>query len=790
MLKICTANKNVQLVKSVFLPALQGDPNLSYKFIELTDHIPAVDPDDVMLVCGGFAVELMQDEGLVPKNRSINSLRQKPVTCPTGGGKIMITYDPGITQREADKTVLCQWDVRLAARLDKMGTVVPKLGTYKYTSHFNDAIQHVKKAYEDNGGKALPISLDLETIGLDPYREPSEEHPGARIVSVSVTYAKGQADVYYVPESGINGKVQGQLKTLCQSPKVKMVGANLKFDMQWIRVHWGFWITNHKFDTTLVGSMINENISNSLNIHAKLYTTLGGYDDPFNAEFDKSRMDLVPQEALLDYAGGDTDACLRTYDVLRGMLLQDAGMANLYTKLLQPASSVFAKLEHRGVQVDVEAYKKVKIKVAAAEKELHAAALTLLPRKLRIKYRDNLKLTRPVILREFLFTDRGLGLDPTTLTAKGKLPSTAMGHLEEVLYENPNEELQQFVDVMKEWGSAKKTLSTYCTGFMKHIRSDGKFHPSYMLFHGAYGLKDADSGTVTGRLACKDPAWQTLPKHTMWAKLLRTVYTPPPGMAILKLDYSQGELRVTACVANEPVMIKTYLDGIDLHLKTGAMVNGYELEEALEMKAAAEFDDVIREQVKKIRQGGKAGNFGLIYGMGAEGFMNYAKNTYGVHWDILKCEQVIKQFFATYEGLHPWHDKYRGMAGLHGLVRSPLGRIRHLPLVNSSFREVRAAAERQSINSPIQSTLSDMMLLAMVEIDKRYPDLWMAGMVHDDLMVYVPQDEVETWALRLKEVMENLPFHEFGWKPQLTFPVDAEASATNMAECEELELAA
>jgi len=251
-------------------------------------------------------------------------------------------------------------------------------------------------------------------------------------------------------------------------------------------------------------------------------------------------------------------------------------------------------------------------------------------------------------------------------------------------------------------------------------------------------------------------------------------------MAILKLDFSQGELRITACVADEKVMIAAYQAGIDLHLKTGAMVNGLELEEALAMKDAKHPD------IKAIRQGGKAGNFGLIYEMGAEGFMNYAQTEFGVHWPLTKCMTVKDQFFDQYPGLHPWHKRYKEIARLHGQVRNPLGRIRHLPLIDSSFGEVRAAAQRQAINSPIQSCLSDMMLLAMVEIDKRYPDLWMAGMVHDDLMVYVPQDEVGEWVKRLVEVMENLPFHEFGWAPQLDFPIDAEASTVNMAECVEV----
>lgn len=783
MLRIVTGNKNVQLVKAVFVPALQG---CQYKFEPLGDGIPKASIGDTIVMCGGAAVKLLQKQGLVPKGRTVNSLREKLWPHPDGG-EIMVTYDPGLTNREIDKLALCQWDMKLAGRYDLFGTLKPNTGSYVYVDHFNAAIRHIRDGYESSGGKPIRISLDLETVGLDPFAKPTDDHPGGRIVTISITYKHGQADVYRVPAGEIPEEVRKQIKLICTSPKVMLVGANLKFDILWMFVHWGIWVTNQKFDTTLVGSLLDENTSNSLNMHAKLRTVMGGYDDDFNARFDKSRMDVALEtdpESFLTYSGGDTDACLRVYDNMRKELLRDKALTNFYVKLLQPASMVFAKLEHRGVVVDREQYEKIKKKVKAAEEDLHNGLKSMLPRKLRIKYRDDLKMSRPVILREYLFTNKGLGLKPIMFTPKEKAPSTSLEHLEELLHQQPSEDLQMFVDGMREWGSAKKTLSTYVTGFMKHIRADGKFHPSYMLFRGSYGDKDDDSGTVSGRLSAKDPAWQTLPKHTIWARILRTVYKPPPGFAILKLDYSQGELRVTACVANEPTMIDTYKQGLDLHLRTGAMVNDIEFEVALQMLAEKHSD------IKIIRQGGKAGNFGLIYGMGAEGFQKYARVTYGVHWSLDKCERVRNQFFSQYPKLTDWHKEYKKLAALHGAVRSPLGRVRHLPLIKSPYSDVRAAAQRQAINSPIQSTLSDMMLLAMVEIDKRYPQLWMFGMTHDEVQMYVPEGEVEQWAVRVKDVMENLPLHEFNWSPQLSFPVDAEASVESLAECKSLELAA
>jgi DNA polymerase I-like protein with 3'-5' exonuclease and polymerase domains len=94
--------------------------------------------------------------------------------------------------------------------------------------------------------------------------------------------------VYYVdPAAGVSTTVLEQLKYILTCPQVKTVGANLKYDWIWLKKHWGIEITNQSFDTTLVGSLLDENRSNSLNNHAKIYTSMGGYDDSFNKKYDK-----------------------------------------------------------------------------------------------------------------------------------------------------------------------------------------------------------------------------------------------------------------------------------------------------------------------------------------------------------------------------------------------------------------------------------------------------------------------------------------------------------------------
>jgi len=216
-------------------------------------------------------------------------------------------------------------------------------------------------------------------------------------------------------------------------------------------------------------------------------------------------------------------------------------------------------------------------------------------------------------------------------------------------------------------------------------------------------------------------------------------------------------------------MIEAYANGIDLHAVTASQLNGYSFDEFM----------LLPEDTRdELRSGGKAGNFGLIYGMGANGFREYAWNSYGVSMTESEANSKRDAFFALYAKLEPWHIASKAYAKRWGMVRSPLGRVRHLPLISSPDREARSGAERQAVNSPVQSCLSDMMQLAMIRIDQEYGhtgDVEMWLMCHDACAFYVPVEDATIWAKRIKTIMDNLPLKEmFGWDHQLQFTTDAE----------------
>lgn len=787
---------DTQLLTKTFADVLRSfRPDVPiHKFVPWKEDAPAPEAGggDVVMVCGSKPLDTMRREGAVAKNRTLNSMREKPLK--RGDGHYLVSFDPFLMMNEPEKQEMLEWDVRLAVRLMRTGSTAPDVGKYRWVNTYQPMIDWIEARYAETG-KAVDVACDTETMGFHPW------YPDKDIVSISFTAKPGTAEVLYLgPQKAPIGLAPhiplfDQIRWLLTSPKVKLRFSNGKYDLIWIAEKWGIECTNFRFDNMLVGSLLNENRSNSLNMHAKIMTDIGGYDDAFNGQYDKGHMEKIPAgDDLLLYAGGDTDAAQRVADVLRDDLAEDHRLTKFYLTILHPAARAFEKIERRGVLVDQEKYAALRQDLKKVVRDSTDRAMSLLPNKMKIKYRERIEEQiaegknplLPSILKEFFFTPSGLNLKPRMRTGKTLEPSMAKAHLR-LFGDVPA--AKEMVAALTEMDSAAKTLSTFVEGFLKHLRPDGRFHTTYYLAKGEFeGHDDDDGGTNTGRLSAKDPAFQTTPKKTRWAKRIRECFPAPPGKVVLSLDYRQGELKIVACVAPEPTMLAAYDAGLDLHAVTGAKLAQVELDEFMAWKDNS--DTALALLFERHRGNAKPANFGLLYGMQVEGFMNYAWANYGIRLTYAEAEQMRNAFFELYPGLLDYHGKQRDLVRMTERVRSPLGRVRHLPMIRSWDRQIKSKAERQAINSPIQSCLSDMMIWAIALIEDAYPngEIEIVGMIHDAMIAYVPAQDVLLWAGRAMEVMSNLPFHELGWKPQLEFSVDAEAGP-NLAEVKKLKLA-
>lgn len=482
------------------------------------------DPSErLWIACGKAALTMVQAAGWIPKKGGVESNRGKLFQGiqPDGWTKpisLGVTYAPQIYHIEYSDFVKFECDIAIYRRYEQTGSMEAQLGDYRYTNDLSGVVAYCKAKYAQTG---LPVelSLDLETEGLDPF------NPNKKIVCIQATAKMGISDVVYtltMTDARI-AKLVKQVKWLATTPWIKIIGANFKYDMLWMRVKWGIAFTNFTFDTCNGGSLVEENRPNTLNIHTKVYSQdLGGYDDAFNATQNKANMGAVPKPILLPYAGGDTDACLRNYHHIRAALITDNptpsgkpaknSLTSMYVNIVHPALSALHRMEHTGVCVDIEKFHAFGADLEARQNEATAHAASVLPKSLMEKYgglsaTGGAPLSKPNMIAEFLFSPTGLNLKPLSVTEKTGKPSTAQHHLEQ-FKDHPDAAvvIEHYLDYKR----VAKMHGTYYEGFLKHLRNDGRWHASYIIHKQGDGKNNdqAAAGTVTGRGSATDPAFQ------------------------------------------------------------------------------------------------------------------------------------------------------------------------------------------------------------------------------------------------------------------------------------------
>lgn len=504
------------------------------------------DPEETLWVaCGAPAVKMVQAAGWIPKKGGVEANRGKLFQGiqPQGWSKSVnlgVTYAPQIMHFDYAKFVVCQTDIAAFRRFETTGSMEPILGRYEYVDDLSGVIAFLKRKHAHTG-QPVELALDTETEGLNPF------DVNKRIVCLQASAMEGISDVVYVlgdhinPGPEITGPLYGgwqvserlqriieQLQWIASQPWIKVVGANFKYDMLWLRVKWGIVFKNFAFDTCNGGSLLEENRPNTLNLHTKIYSPeLGGYDDSFNATHNKAKMGEVPKEDLLPYAGGDTDACLRNYRKIRKGILQDNlthdgkpaknSLASVYMNLVHPTLYALHRMEHTGALVDKEKFHEMGSDLEGRMTEATRKAKQILPKSLIEKYGGETEhggapLSKPFMIAEYLFGKEYLGLEPKQETATGK-PSTAEYHLAQ-FKEEP--EAADLIEFYLDYKSVSKMYGTYYEGFLKHLRSDDRWHASYIIHkQGKDKNNEQDAGgTVTGRGSAVDPAFQCVTGDT------------------------------------------------------------------------------------------------------------------------------------------------------------------------------------------------------------------------------------------------------------------------------------
>lgn len=564
------------------------------------------------------------------------------------------------------------------------------------------------------------FAYDIETNGLQEYRSDS------KIVSIAFTWNAGESVFIPIHHKQTPWKnpqqVLDALVSVMKDSPAKKIAHNGKFDARWL-AQFGVEVTQ-TFDTMLAAHMLDENRAKGLKPLSQLFLQADAYDLGDELK-DAENVSLVK---LATYNAKDTDYTFRLYQTFRKELWEEKRVAKVFKHLMIPASNALVPIERRGIQVDWERWLDRNVKTSANIKRLEDHMKEQYVKKSK---RGNINFNSPIQVAEWLFGDLDLEILEETKTGN---PSTK----ESVLLQLARE--HKVAAILLKYRKWKKYSTTYLGPWAKWADEDMRIHPTYKLF-----------GTVTGRLSCTDPNLQQVPREPF----IRGILGARKGYVFVEADYSQIELRIAAMLAHEKRMLRMFAQGADIHMNT-----------AVEMTGKTP-DTVEKEERKKA----KAVNFGFLYSMGAEKFVTYARDNYGVDITLPEAEAFREKFFASYPALRPWHERQKRLAHRYKRVHSAIGRVRHLPDIDSRDKGVRGEAERQAINSPVQSLASDFTLLAMILLSQL--GLSILGLVHDALLFEMHEDEVEKTLPIIKQTMENLPLQEL-FELDVTVPIEVE----------------
>jgi uracil-DNA glycosylase family 4 len=573
------------------------------------------------------------------------------------------------------------------------------------------------------------LSWDVETTGLESWRT-GESHG---IVSLAVSWRPDLAIFVplFHPQSPWEDKWEEVLRYLkpgLEVPGVKYGGHNIKFDSKWFARYGVF--TPQLWDTMLMAHMIDENRSKALKTLAQVVVGVDAWDIGEDVKDARS----VPIKRLARYNGLDAAHTLRLYHSLREELLKEKRVARVYKRLMMPASESLTKVETIGLWCDVE----------RTEKRLRKAYINQqkIMQRLIKKYGApaNINFNSPQQLGRWLFHDLKLPIVEETKTGAASTREAVLLHLAR---RHPAPKL------ILDYRLWTKRINTYLDPWLLAAREDSKqrIHSNYKLF-----------GTVTGRLSSERPNLHQVPREPF----MRTCLGAPPGWKFVEADFSQIELRLAAMLARETRMLRAFATGEDIHLKTAVEGTGKHP------------GDITKEE----RKLAKGINFGLLYDMGYKKLVEYLFENYGIEISEEAAKAWKRRFFESYPRLVSWHDRQRRLVHRYGRVSSAIGRVRHLPDVRSSNESVVAEAERQAINSPVQSLASDLMLAAMVRLDHKLPsrDARIVGTVHDAILLEVRESTILPMVQLIKSTMEDTSVVREQFGSDISVPIVAEVS--------------
>ena len=570
------------------------------------------------------------------------------------------------------------------------------------------------------------ICVDTETTSLDPMT--------AKIVGLSFSVEAGNAAYLPLRHDYFDAPVQlnfaeslSKIKPILEDANIKKVGQNLKYDQHVLKNH-HIDLRGVAHDTMLQSYVFESHKTHGMDALSErhLGITPISFEQVAGKGAKAVSFNQVTVEVAAEYAAEDADITLQLHEAMFPIIENDEKLNFIYSQIEMPSSACLFTIERNGVLIDSQMLNsqsnEIGLKLIALENQAYELA------------GQPFNLGSPKQLQEILFDK--LGIKPTKKTPSGA-PSTDEDVLQELALDHP------LPKVLLEYRGLAKLKSTYTDKLPRMINATtGRVHTSYN-----------QAVAITGRLASSDPNLQNIPVRSAEGRRIREAFIAPKGSHIVSADYSQIELRIMAHLSQDAGMLAAFANNEDIHRATAAEVFGVEKEAV---------DSEQRRYAKVI-------NFGLIYGMSAFGL---AQN---LNIDRKAAASYIERYFARYPGVRQYMDNTRQLAKAQGYVETYFGRRLWVPEINSANGQRRAGAERAAINAPMQGTAADLIKLAMIAVDKWLRDEKLQSklimQVHDELVLEVPDNELELVKSTLQVLMQNVA--------KLSVPLLAEVGVGN-----------
>ena len=386
-------------------------------------------------------------------------------------------------------------------------------------------------------------------------------------------------------------------------------------------------------------------------------------------------------------------------------------------------SSILGDMEINGLKVDRNTLKSVGEQLSIKQKEVEQKIYEISGEEFNI---NSVKK-----LGEILFEKLSL--------PSGKKNKTGFSTSSEVLEKlAPNFEIARLV---LEYRAISKIINTYVNGLEEVMNEQDYVHP---LYKQAY--------TQTGRLSSINPNIQNMPVRSEMGQVIRSAFVSRfEGGKIMGCDYSQIELRVLAHMSSDQAMIDSFNSEEDFHTNTASWL--YEVDN--------------KDVTKEMRRTAKAINFGIVYGMSAWGLSE------SINISPFEANMYIMKYFTTHHKVREFLDQTIIDAKNNGYTKTMFNRLRYIPELQSSNKNLASFGERTAMNAPIQGSAADIIKVAMVEVNKAMQGMKsvMIAQVHDELLFDVYPGELEQLKLIVKKTMESVV--------ELKVPLIAECESGN-----------